>query len=223
MTNLLAIETSGAVCSVCLSVNGNRFAISEHAERAHNELLLPMLSELRRQAGLDEAEFIRELDAVAFGRGPGSFTGVRIAAAAAQAIALASSALVVRVSSSEALARGMLEKCEQTPGVITFIRSRRDLYYVAAYRNSDQWPVCVIPDSLKDDSTPEDWYESYQSWVVAGETPQWWRGKAAKASVTDAREIHAIAQNLLAQGEGVDAAMALPEYLAGDSPWQKHR
>ena len=223
MTNLLAIETSGALCSVCLSVNGTRFVISEHADRQHNELLLPMLSKVRSQAGLDEAEFCRQLDAVAFGRGPGSFTGVRIAAAAAQAISLASSATVVRVSSSEALARGAMEVSEQTPGVITFIRSRRDLYYVAAYQNSDQWPLCVLPDSLRDDSSPEDWEASYRSWDVAGATPQWWRGAAPQTTNADAQQIHDIAQKLLAQGEGVDAAEALPEYLAGDSPWRKGR
>ena len=90
MVNLLAIETSGAACSVALSLDGNRFSESEHVVKRHNEVLLPMLTALRERVSLDAAELAQLIDGVAFGCGPGSFTGVRIAAAAAQAIALAS-------------------------------------------------------------------------------------------------------------------------------------
>ena len=143
MVNLLAIETSGAICSVGLCVDGNRFVRSEHVEKKHNERLLPMLEALREEAGLSRPALLEVLDSVAFGRGPGSFTGVRIAAAAAQAVALAAGANIVRVSSSEALSLAASRQLIDADGVISAIRSRRDLYYLAAYeRTSDGVQRC---------------------------------------------------------------------------------
>ena len=76
MNSLLAIETSGAYCSVCLRHDGNRFSATEHVEKKHNEKLLPMLNSVCRRAGIDQGRLIDSLEAVAFGCGPGSFTGV---------------------------------------------------------------------------------------------------------------------------------------------------
>ncbi len=218
MTNLLAIETSGAVCSVGLCVDGNRFVRSEHVEKKHNERLLPMLQLLCEDAGLSRQALLDAIDSVAFGRGPGSFTGVRIAAAAAQAVALAAGADVVRVSSSEALAQAAVN-ADALAGVITAIRSRRDLYYLAAYeRRGDQVAplagdaLCESPPTF--DGVPSDW-------PLVGERPDWWLGSAVDAPAADAGTLLDVALRMLAEDLAVPAEAGLPEYFSGDSPWRK--
>ena len=98
--NLLAIETSTESCSVALACNGELIFRSEFAPRRHAELLLPMCEDVLAEAGVSR----RQLDVIAVGRGPGAFTGVRLAISAAQGIALALDLPVVPVSSLAALA-----------------------------------------------------------------------------------------------------------------------
>ena len=218
MINLLAIETSGAVCSVGLALDGNRFVRSEHVAKKHNERLLPMLDELCIEAGVQRSQLLESLQAVAFGRGPGSFTGVRIAAAAAQAIALAAAAQVVRVSSSAALALAALQRLD-APGVVTAIRSRRDLYYLAAYER-DAGTVRVRQADALHEAEP-DQAGGLEAWPLVGERPPWWSGDHAETPPADAGTLLELARAMVADGQAVDAAAGLPEYFTGDSPWRK--
>ena len=219
MTNLLAIETSGAVCSVGLMVDGNRFVCREHVEKKHNERLLPMLQALTEEAGLSRPKLLEAIDSVAFGRGPGSFTGVRIAAAAAQAIALAADATVLRVSSSEALALAALRVLEEAGGVISAIRSRRDLYYLAAYQRRDDNVQLCEADTLWD--SPPGFRGQLAGWPLIGERPGWWSGTFVEVPAVDADVLLDVACRMHAAGEAVAVEAGLPEYFSGDSPWRK--
>ena len=98
---LLALETSGDACSAALATDAGTAQRLEVAPRGHSGRLLGQVDELLRAAGLAAAD----LDAVAFGRGPGAFTGVRIAAAAAHGLAAARALPLLPVSSLAALAR----------------------------------------------------------------------------------------------------------------------
>ena len=132
MTTLLAIETSSALCSLALYRSGRWFEDTQNVGRMHNMLVLDMLDTLMKQAGSVAAD----LEAIAFAAGPGSFTGVRIAAALAQGIAFAVGARVVPVSSSLALATAALDQrtSDAWPeGILTITRSRRDAYYLAGF------------------------------------------------------------------------------------------
>ena len=91
MSALLAVETSGSLCSLAIHVSGRWFEDTHNVERLHNQVVLQSLDRLAASADVPHSGFA----AVAFGAGPGSFTGVRIAAALAQGVAFASAGVVV--------------------------------------------------------------------------------------------------------------------------------
>jgi tRNA threonylcarbamoyladenosine biosynthesis protein TsaB len=125
--NLLAIETSTEACSVALYHAGATIARSELAPRRHAELVLPMADALLAEAGLGR----RQLDAIAVGRGPGAFTGVRLAVSIAQGMALGLDLPVIPVSSLAALA---LDAPDDGSSVLAVIDARMGEVYAACYR-----------------------------------------------------------------------------------------
>ncbi|NOZ53528.1 MAG: tRNA (adenosine(37)-N6)-threonylcarbamoyltransferase complex dimerization subunit type 1 TsaB [Gammaproteobacteria bacterium] len=99
---ILAIETATEACSAALMLDGESLQKFEFAPRQHAELILPMIDQLLAEAGVT----LSQLDAFAYGRGPGSFIGVRIAASVTQGIAYGADLPVVAISSLAALAQG---------------------------------------------------------------------------------------------------------------------
>ena len=140
------------------------------------------------------------------------------AAAAAQAIALAANAEVVRVSSSEALALRSIQHLTDAPGVISAIRSRRDLYYLAAYARADIG-VQLVEENVLCDSPPQ--FSDTLCWSLVGEQPGWWSGVFAETPAADAATLLDVAMKMLANAESVPVEAGLPEYFSGDSPWRK--
>lgn len=145
--NLLAIETSTEACSVALVHGEEVIARSEVAPRRHAELVLPMADSLLAEAGLGR----HALDAIAVGRGPGAFTGVRLGVSLAQGMALALDCPVITVSSLAALA---LEAPEDEAAILAVIDARMGEIYAASYRRDahgglialDQERVCAPGD-----------------------------------------------------------------------------
>lgn len=104
--NLLAIETSTETCSVALSINGEVLEQYQHAPRQHAELLLPWVEQLLAKAGIG----FSSIDAIAFSRGPGSFTSLRIGIGVVQGLAWAANRPVIPVSSLAATAQTAIAK-----------------------------------------------------------------------------------------------------------------
>jgi len=198
------------------------FTCEQTLNRAHNQHLLKMLDSLFAQADLQPTD----VALVAFGCGPGSFTGVRIAAAVTQAIAFASGAMVLPVASSRVLA---LTACWQQPSLsrwVCCIHSRGEAYYLAAYaaeQNNRVDLACLQPDELVD--SPPAWLRAEMGASLIGTMPRWLPASiepaisenlqpSAEAMVEWARRAHQ-------RGESLPAAQALPTYVAGDSPWRK--
>jgi tRNA threonylcarbamoyladenosine biosynthesis protein TsaB len=124
----LAIDTATEACSAAILVAGEvheRFLI---APRRHSALILPMIEEALAEAGLT----LRQLDGLCFGRGPGSFTGVRIAAGVIQGLALASDLPVVPVSTLAALAQSAFRP-EEPECIIAALDARMGEVYLGIY------------------------------------------------------------------------------------------
>lgn len=140
---LLAFETATEACSVALWVDGEVRERFEVAPRRHAELSLPWAEQLLAEAGIAR----RQLDLIAVGRGPGAFTGVRLAIALAQGIALALDRPVVAVSTLAALAQG-----SAAPRVLAAIDARMGEVYAGAFERIDGELRAVGTESV---STPD--------------------------------------------------------------------
>lgn len=224
MAALLAVDTSGTSCALAIHVSGRWFEDTQKVERLHNRVVLSNLESLVSRAGVTRNGF----DAVAFGSGPGSFTGIRIAAAIAQGIAFASGALVVPVRSSLALATAAAQQAMQQVDelrIITVTRSRRDAYYLASYSGSACGGLRPCRDDRlhQGDAAPADLL--LDGWAGAGDRPPWWPASSPFLSADDGvavtgRIIGELALQALARGEGLPPVAAVPTYVAGDSPWR---
>lgn len=135
--NLLAVETSTELCSVAVLRGPDLFVEEELAGNRHSEVLVPMLQRALARARLAA----RGIHAFAFGQGPGSFTGIRIACGIVQGLAFAAGRPVVPVPSLLALA-------EQTSDarVVAALDARMGEAYLAAYaRNGPDWDEVIAP------------------------------------------------------------------------------
>lgn len=200
-----AFETSTEWCGVALWRDGEIAAVERRAGHRHSELALPMLQALLRKF----SSSTEDLDALAFGAGPGSFTGLRIACGLAQGLALAHGIPVLGVSTLEALA----EECGAARVVACLDARMHEVYYAALERTPAGWrevtpAQCTPPSAV---AVPEG------HWIGAG------NGFAAYGNMgleTVLPEVHPsalavarLAAPRLAAGEGVDAALAAPVYL----------
>jgi tRNA threonylcarbamoyladenosine biosynthesis protein TsaB len=211
--NILALETSTEYCSVALWQDG---AVSERFElvgQKHSELLLAMLDELLQEAGVKLAQ----LDGIAFGAGPGSFTGVRIACGVAQGLALGAALPVLGVSTLQAVAQGTGQD-----KVIVALDARMAEVYFAVYEKRDgAWQALVAPSLCLPADAPavagNDWLGAGSGFGAHGDTlGARYAGqlRAVDAQcVPRARAIAELAAPLFAAGQGVDAALAMPVYL----------
>lgn len=134
---LLAIETSTEHCSVALLQDGEMLSHSELAGQRHSEILLGMIDRLLAEGACGK----QALDGIAFGAGPGSFTGVRIAASVAQGLAFGLEKPVLPVCTLEALA-----EASGFERIACALDARLDEVYFAAYeRRAECWHAIIEP------------------------------------------------------------------------------
>ncbi|QCO68308.1 tRNA (adenosine(37)-N6)-threonylcarbamoyltransferase complex dimerization subunit type 1 TsaB [Luteimonas yindakuii] len=135
---LLAFETATEACSVAVFANGEVRERFELAPRRHAELALPWAEALLAEAGIARSR----LDAIAVGRGPGAFTGVRLGIALAQGVALALDVPVVAVSTLATLAAPVLRDTPQAR-VLAAIDARMGEVYAAAFAAGEHGPALL--------------------------------------------------------------------------------
>lgn len=213
--NLLAVETATEACSAALLFEGGLLQRHRVAPREHAHLILGMCEELLAEAGIGRGR----LDAIAFGRGPGSFTGVRVATGVVQGIAFALDLPVVPVSTLAAIAQGAFR--ERGWGeVVAAIDARMGEVYWGAYRASDGLVAPVDGEHLSSPSAArgaftERWHGAGSGWGSYGAL----LAPALKIASWDgerlpqARDVATLAAAACARGETVVAGQALPVYL----------
>ncbi len=216
MVNTVCIETSGAYCSVAAQSGAQQAALHEKLDRQHNQHLLRMLDEVCRAIDLAPLAVERVL----FGAGPGSFTGIRLGASAAQALALTSNAALGAVPSSLVLARSAWSRCPDAGDIITCIPSRAALVYVAWYGVAGDGGqlVCRHDDELN---------EECPAWLAELATDVLWAGAVPTWALPDEHvrkidDVSASAADMMALADAEQVRWgedALPRYLQGDSPW----
>ena len=232
MLNTLCIETSGPHCSLALAVDGHIYRRDQLLHRSHNQHLLPLLDALFHEAGIKPVQ----LELVSFGCGPGSFTGVRIAAAAAQAIATASNAPVVPLSSAWVLAATAFAVNGRLEQVVCCIASRGQAFYLSEYQRVDVPPpgtfgfIQSIADELADQ--PPEWLLNHEQAAfpggkagIVGKVPSWLpehlHDYVLETHYPRAEVMIAAALAAHHDGQSVPPELGLPVYFDGDSPWRK--
>jgi tRNA threonylcarbamoyladenosine biosynthesis protein TsaB len=130
---LLALDTSTEACSVALWHKGEKTHLDELAQRTHTKRILPMVDELLANSGIN----LKQLDALAFGRGPGSFTGVRVGAGIAQGLALGADLPVIAVSNLTAMAQAAFE-LHQAENVAAAIDARMNEVYFSQVKREKE-------------------------------------------------------------------------------------
>jgi len=218
MAIILAIETSSELASCALlNDNGTVLARESSGVRTHSQSVLPMVQDLLREAGVKLAD----CDAIAFGAGPGSFTGVRTACGVAQGLAFGADLPVLPLVTLEAMA----EACRARTGageVLAVLDARMNEVYWAQYRfdaASGDWaavcaPVLCAPEAVAP--------QPAAGLVACGNGfsayPDAFAGKAFGADaladiLPHARELAPLGARALARGEAVAADAAQPLYL----------
>lgn len=215
MPIILAIETSSELAS-CALLDGERVAWRESSGvRTHSQAVLPMVQELLAEAGMRLAD----CDAVAFGAGPGSFTGVRTACGVAQGLAFGAALPVVPLVTLEAMAQA----CRARTGaadVLAVLDARMGEVYWAQYRyEEDGWqvvcesalgaPETVAPQPAAGLAACGNGFAAYP----AAFADRAFAAGALADIVPHARELAQLAVRALARGQAVDAAHAQPLYL----------
>jgi len=209
---ILALETSTELGSCALWRDGEVFERTCPLGRSHSETLLPLVRELLAEAGLK----VGQLDAIAFGVGPGAFTGLRVACGAAQGLAVAANLPLLPVTSLETMAA--LAGAER---VLALLDARMGEVYSGAYRLIDGTYVLqgeirvAAPDlvSLPDES----------GWLACGNAVTAYPALAARLGAAGiavqagilptAAALARLAAPRALRGAGIDAALAAPLYI----------
>lgn len=214
---ILALETSTDLCSAALLTEGALLERAQTAAHAHAELILPMVEVLLAEAGVA----LRQLDALAFGRGPGAFTGVRVATAVVQGLAFGAERPVVPVSNLMAVAAGAHRK-HGARQVLACLDARLQEVYWCAYEVTapDKLKECV-PEQLSGAQAVQPpsarWFGAGSGFAAYREQLQAGLGGLLDDQddglLPEARDIALLAARLFAEGQAVSADKALPVYL----------
>lgn len=216
---LLALDTASDACSVALMLDRRILRRHEVRARAHAELLLPMVRALLDEAGIALAD----LDALAFGRGPGAFTGLRIAAGVVQGLAFGARLPVIGVSDLAALAQGAFDRDGVSRAAVAVDARMGEIYWGVYRQGEDGLAHGVVPERVcpaEQAGLPADgrrWWGVGTGWRAYGDAlaiATAGRGRQLDAGrLPDAADMLPLARAALDRGEALPPVQAVPVYL----------
>lgn len=214
---ILALDTTQEFCSVALAIGDSIIYREQQAPRSHTGLILPQVESVMSEAGLE----LSRLDALAFGRGPGSFTGLRIAAGVAQGLALGANIPVIPVSSLAAMAQGSYRRDQQVSRVCAAFDARIHEVYWGNYLLCDGIMQGCSEEAVTAPEAVE--LPDHQQWLAIGSGwaayPQMQQRLAGRLQDVQpdtaplARDMIPLARKMLDENNSVCAADAAPVYL----------
>lgn len=227
MATILALDTSSDYCSVALVYKGKLDEIKKHAPRQHTQMLLPMVDELLTRNGLR----LNDLDAIAFGRGPGSFTGLRICFATVQGLAFGADLPVIAVSTLQAMALAACQQFKLAGGVVApMLDARMGQVYWGLYQ-ADDLTAAVMADSLNNPLDCVHRLKAQTSLIAVG--PGWHYAEFAEQGLAEpsqekaaiepwAGQIAQLASNVEVQ-DWQNIRAVQPVYLRDEVSWVKRQ
>ncbi|MFM5571198.1 tRNA (adenosine(37)-N6)-threonylcarbamoyltransferase complex dimerization subunit type 1 TsaB [Aeromonas veronii] len=223
---ILAVDTATEACSAALLVGDKLFSRWEEAPRDHTRKILPMVQAVLEDAGIS----LSDLDAIAFGRGPGSFTGVRIGISVAQGLAFGAGVPLIGISTLAAMAQGAyrLDGAEQ---VLTAIDARMNEVYFGRYELIDGHMQLVGDEVVSEPAALVDVRGKLAGPVTCvgtgfetyGETLSGLADELAESQVRfpAAEDMLPLARAAWLAGEAVPVEQATPVYLRDKVTWKK--
>lgn len=215
---ILALDTSTEYLSLALRLEGKAYIRNMLAGQSHSQEILPLLRELLSEAKIE----LNDLDGIAFGAGPGSFTGLRIGCGVAQGLAFGANLPVIGVSTLLALAHGAFTRNTATTRIIACLDARMGEVYHAAYvRNDETWEEISAPGLYKPNAMPAlpdgGWVGVGSGWAAYGEALKACYAEQINlilpAEFPNALCMVELAEPMFAAGLGVAAAQAAPIYI----------
>ncbi len=216
-SSILAIDTATEACSAALLSGGVVHQRFDVVPRQHHSLIFEMCQAVLSEAKID----IAELDALVYGRGPGAFTGVRIAASLVQGLAYAHTLPVVAISDLQAVALRALEQSDETQVLVAMDARMGEVYYGYFEKDGDLVKAMtnesiatpeklVVPDTFKGiaagNAVPL--YRSVLEAILGERLIKWYAPELPQAST-----LLRLAMPPLASGDTLTADQALPVYL----------
>ncbi len=224
---ILALDTATEVCSVALMVGDKVYSRSEFAPRDHTKKILPMVDEVLKEAGLA----LTDLDALAFGRGPGSFTGVRIGIGIAQGLAFGADLPMIGVSTLAAMAQGAYRRSGATHVASAIDARMSEVYWGRFERQQDgSWSEtdaeCVISPAVLAEQTVNDdktWTKVGTGWEAYGDELSAMPLTLIESDVLypESQDMVFLAQFEWSKGNITPVEEASPVYLRDTVAWKK--
>lgn len=226
-TRILAIDTATEACSVALLNEDRLLAHFELCAREHTQRILPLVQQILQEGGVA----LKDLDALAFGRGPGSFTGVRIGIGIAQGLSLGANLPLIGVSTLKTMAQSAW-RLHGASRVLAAIDARMGEVYWAEYQRDEQgnWQGEETEAVLKPDAAAARMAALSGQWACVGTGWQAWpqlaENSALALTLSDvtlpcAEDMLPLAQQALAAGMTVAPENAEPTYLRNEVTWKK--
>jgi tRNA threonylcarbamoyladenosine biosynthesis protein TsaB len=225
MMKLLALDAATEACSVAIKLDNNVLDYFEVCSQQHSQKLLPAVDQLLAKANIK----LTDLDGIIYGKGPGSFTGVRIGVAITQGLAFGANLPVLGVSNLALMAQQAIDDLGVSQ-VICAIDARMSEVYFAVYENKDGKATEVISDrvckpealaeldlNLADDAVAVGTgWQTYESELLS-----YFNCKLTDIYLPNVKYAFNLVQDGFANGDSLDAELAQPSYVRDEVTWKK--